>query len=301
MSSTPASFNSSNSFAADTRSIDSLKAAAARDPKSAIKDASRQFESLFMQEVMKSMRASTLASGMMENSATQMGTEMLDSQYATKLSGLPGGLSDAISRQLQRQMGVKADGKADTKTDAAAATNGSGTAATQAVPALAKKGIAAHVQSFIQQHDGDAKTAEAATGIPASFMLAQAAHESGWGRHEITGKGGVKSHNLFGIKATPGWTGKVAEVQTTEYVNGQAQKVTAKFRAYDSYAEAFKDYAKLISGNERYQGAVAQAQTQGAAGFARGLQKAGYATDPQYATKLAQVINTTVRVQRALT
>lgn len=293
MSSTAQSgLNATNSFNTDTRSIDALKAAAARDPKSSIKETARQFESLFMQEVMKSMRASTLASGMMENSATQMGTEMLDTQYAGKLTGLPGGLSDAITRQLQRQMGVQPD--------AAATAKAAGATGNQQVPPLAKKNIAPHVQAFIQQHDGDAKAAEAATGIPASFMIAQAAHESGWGRHEITAKGGAKSHNLFGIKATPGWTGKVAEVTTTEYVNGQPQKVTAKFRAYDNYADAFKDYAKLIGGNERYQSAVAQAQTHGAEGFARGLQKAGYATDPQYATKLAQVINTTVRVQRAL-
>ena len=294
MSSTPSTLGlaASNTLNTDTRSIDSLKASAARDPKSSIKETARQFESLFMQEVMKSMRASTLASGMLENSATQMGTEMLDTQFAGKMTGLPGGLSDAITRQLQRQMGLP--------TDPAKAAAASTATSTQPLPALAKKNIAPHVQSFIQQHDGDAKAAEAATGIPASFMIAQAAHESGWGKHEITAKGGAKSHNLFGIKATPGWTGKVAEVQTTEYVNGQAQKVTAKFRAYDNYAEAFKDYARLIGSNDRYQGAVAQAQSGGAEGFARGLQKAGYATDPNYATKLAQVINTTVRVQRAL-
>ncbi len=291
--------SASNTLATDTRSIDALKASAARDPKGSIKETAKQFESLFMQEVMKSMRASTLSSGMLENSGSQMGTEMLDTQYAGKMTGLPGGLSDAITRQLQRQMGVTPD----SATTAATGTSKAAAAATPTttVPSLTKKNIAPHVQDFIQKHDGDAKAAEAATGIPASFMIAQAAHESGWGRHEITAKGGEKSHNLFGIKATPGWTGKVAEVKTTEYVNGQAQTVTAKFRAYDSYAAAFKDYAKLIGSNDRYQGAVAQAQTGGAEGFARGLQKAGYATDPNYATKLAQVINTTVRVQRALT
>jgi len=270
----------------DTRSIESLRAAAARDPKGNIRETAKQFETLFMQEVMKSMRASTMASGMLDNPGSQMGTEMLDTQFAGKMTGLPGGLSDAIQRQLQRQMGVS-DKSAAPKT-------------LQALPALAKKGIAPHVQTFIQKHDSAAKAAEAATGIPASFMLAQAAHESGWGKHEITAKGGTPSYNLFGIKATSGWTGKVAEVQTTEYVDGKAQKVTAKFRAYDSYQDAFKDYAKLIGSNDRYRNVVAQAQNGSAEGFARGLQKAGYATDPDYANKLAQVINTTVRVQRAM-
>ncbi|CAN5294843.1 flagellar assembly peptidoglycan hydrolase FlgJ [soil metagenome] len=282
-------FNAGNSLSSDTRSIDSLRAAASRDPKSSIKEAAKQFESLFMNEVMKSMRASTLSSGMLENSATQMGTEMLDNQFAGKMTGLPGGLSDAITRQLQRQMGVTPD---------AAATK-----PTQALPALATKHIAPHVQSFIQKHDSAAKAASAATGIPASFMIAQAAHESGWGKREISNKDGSSSFNVFGIKATPGWTGKVAEVLTTEYVDGKAQKVTAKFRAYGSYEEAYKDYAKLMSSNSRYHDVVAKAQVGGAGGaegFARGLQKAGYATDPEYASKLARVINTTVRVQRAL-
>ena len=285
---TQSPFNAGNSLNSDTRSIDSLRAAAARDPKSSIKEAAKQFESLFMNEVMKSMRASTLSSGMLENSATQMGTEMLDTQFAGKLTGLPGGLSDAITRQLQRQMGAAPD---------------TATKSVAPLPTLATKNIAPHVQSFIQKHDAAAKAASTETGIPASFMLAQAAHESGWGKREITAKDGTPSYNVFGIKATSAWTGKVAEVQTTEYVDGKAQKISAKFRAYGSYEEAYKDYAKLMSSNARYHDAVAQAQTGGAGGaegFARGLQKAGYATDPEYASKLARVINTTVRVQRAL-
>lgn len=274
-------------------SLDALKAQASRDPKGTVRETARQFEALFMQEVMKSMRASTLSSGMLDNNATQLGTEMLDTQFAGKLSGLPGGLSDAIQKQLQRQMGM-----ADLSPENI--RRNSQTTLAQALPALATKGIPNHVQSFIQQHDAAARAASAATGIPASFMVAQAAHESGWGKREITGADGTKSHNIFGIKATPGWTGKTVEVQTTEVINGQAHKVMAKFRAYGSYDEAFKDYGRLISGNERYAKVVAQAQSGNAAGFARGLQQAGYATDPAYAEKLAKTIQTTQRVQSTL-
>jgi len=270
----------------DQRSIEALRSAAARDPKSSIRETARQFESLFMQEVMKSMRANTMATGMLDNATTQMGNEMLDTQFAGKMTGLPGGLSEAITRQLQRQMGIS------DKPEAARSV--------QPLPALAKKNVAPHVQSFIQKHDDAAKAAEASTGIPASFMIAQAAHESGWGRREINTKDGQPSFNVFGIKATGSWKGAVAEVQTTEYIDGKAQRVTAKFRAYGSYEEAFKDYAKLISSNQRYSKVVAEAQSGGAKGFAQGLQNAGYATDPEYASKLARVINTTVRVQRAL-
>jgi peptidoglycan hydrolase FlgJ len=273
--------------------LNALKAQASRDPKASIRETAKQFETLFMQEVMKSMRASTLASGMLDNSATQLGTEMLDTQFAGKMSGLPGGLSDAIQKQLARQMGIQDLTPENVQ-------RASRTTLAQALPALATKGIPNHVQSFIQKHDASARAASAATGIPASFMVAQAAHESGWGKREITGADGSKSHNIFGIKATPGWTGKTVDVRTTEVINGQAVKVTAKFRAYGSYDEAFKDYARLLSSNDRYAKAVAQAQNGNAAGFARGLQQAGYATDPAYAEKIAKTIHTTQRVQSTL-
>ena len=274
-------------------SLDALKAAASRDPKGSIREAAKQFESLFMQEVMKSMRASTLSSGMLDNSATQLGTEMLDTQFAGKMAGLPGGLSEAIQRQLQRQMGVQDLSPENVR-------KASQTTLAQALPALATRGIPNHVQGFIQKHDASARAASAATGIPASFMVAQAAHESGWGKREITAADGTKSHNIFGIKATPSWPGKTVEVRTTEVINGQAHKVMAKFRAYGSYDDAFKDYGRLIGSNQRYAKVVAEAQSGNAAGFARGLQQAGYATDPAYAEKLARTIQTTQRVQSTL-
>jgi flagellar protein FlgJ len=149
----------------------------------------------------------------------------------------------------------------------------------------------------VQRHAQVATEVEKATGIPANFMLGQAGHETGWGRYEIKTKGGASSHNLFGIKAGAGWTGKTAEVTTTEYVNGVAQKKVARFRAYDSYADAFKDYARLISESPRY--AKAREQTHSAQAFATGLQKAGYATDPDYAAKVSRAINTTQQIRRA--
>ena len=162
---------------------------------------------------------------------------------------------------------------------------------------------------FVQQHQSAAKAAEAATGIPAAFMVSQAALETGWGRKEIRHGDGSPSFNLFGIKAGGNWKGPVAEITTTEYINGKAQKVVAKFRAYGSYAESFSDYARLMKDSPRYQAAVSKAagtqvaDTTGtradrAAAFAQGLQKAGYATDPAYADKLTRVINTTLRLQR---
>ncbi|MEO7337219.1 MAG: flagellar assembly peptidoglycan hydrolase FlgJ, partial [Caldimonas sp.] len=156
--------------------------------------------------------------------------------------------------------------------------------------------------AFIRQHQDDARQAAAQSGIPGAFLVAQAAHESAWGRHEIRNDDGSTSHNLFGIKAGPGWTGSVAEVTTTEYVDGAPQKVTAKFRAYPSYAASFQDYARMMKESPRYAGVMAQVSVAPTPqSFAQGLQRAGYATDPAYADKLTRVINTTLRMQRAMT
>lgn len=273
--------NAAGSVAADTRSIDALRASAARDPKAAIKETARQFEALFMQQLMKSMREATLSSGLLDNEGSKLGTEMLDTQFATKMAGVPGGLADAIARQLERQMG------------------GTPAATPPAAAADAPVKLSSAQAMFVAGHTKAAQAAEAETGIPATFMVAQAAHESGWGRREIRHADGTSANNLFGIKAGPGWRGPVAEVTTTEYVDGQARKVTAKFRAYASPAESFRDYARLMKTSPRYADVLANAST--AQGFAQGLQKAGYATDPAYAEKLTRVINTTLRLQRAVT
>src|SRR5262249_52437123 len=152
--------------------------------------------------------------------------------------------------------------------------------------------------SFEQAQQDAASAVEKQTGIPATFMIAQAAHETGWGRHEPRNADGTTSYNLFGIKAGSSWNGPVTEATTTEYVGGKAHKVTQRFRAYSSYAESFADYANTIKSNPRYASVVASGHD--AAGFANGLQRAGYATDPHYATKLAKVIATTRRVQGSL-
>ena len=288
-------------LAYDSKSLDALRSRASGDPKGAVKEAAKQFETLFMNELMKSMRSTTLSSGMLDNAGTGMGTEMLDTQFASQMSGRPGGLSDAIMKQLERQMGlspgpIPATGSANTLANTTAAA----ISATPQVTRIPQTGAL----GFVQQHTGAAQEAEAATGIPAAFMVSQAALETGWGRKEIRHADGQPSYNLFGIKAGGSWKGPVAEVATTEYVNGKAQKVMAKFRAYGSYAESFTDYARLMKDSPRYQAAVGGAsaktvaKSDSASAFAQGLQRAGYATDPAYADKLTRVINTTLRLQR---
>ncbi len=150
-------------------------------------------------------------------------------------------------------------------------------------------GAAPAPQSFIEEMQPHAQVAAAATGIPARFILAQAALESGWGRNQIRRADGTPSCNLFGIKAGAGWSGKTVEVPTTEYVDGAPRQLAQRFRAYDSYAEAFADWARLAAGAARY-AAVAAAGTDATA-YAQALQSAGYATDPAYAAKLTRVLD----------
>jgi flagellar protein FlgJ len=144
------------------------------------------------------------------------------------------------------------------------------------------------VREFVNRQWPHAVEASRETGIPAHFILGQAALESGWGRAEIRNADGTPSHNLFGIKAGRGWNGPVANAATTEYVNGNAVKASEAFRSYKSYGEAFLDYARLLRSDGRYAQVLERGQD--AAGFARGLQQAGYASDPMYADKLYRII-----------
>lgn len=325
--SSPTLSGQNNGLTMDLRSLDRLKTASGKSAssQSTIKETARQLEGLFMQELMKSMRATTMNSGMLDNSGTEMGQSMLDTQLATQMTGLPRGLSALIERQLSRQMGVASTG--DTAAPATSLndlparptlslsrTDGDHVTASlplnrtleARLPASTLEAASAAdvkgsrklnpAESFVRKHQEAADAAERATGIPAANILGQAALESGWGKREIRAKDGSNSHNLFGIKATSNWTGKVAEVTTTEYIGGVARKVTAKFRAYDSYEDAFKDHARLLSQSPRYSQAVAQADSVRA--YAQGLQRGGYATDPAYADKLTQVINTALRLQQ---
>ena len=296
----------SNALAVDVQSLNHLKAEAGKNSAAAVRETAKQFESLFMREMIKSMREATMKSGMLDSSQGDLGTDMLDQQLSVQMSGLPGGLSEAIARQLERQMGgAEANLVAPSTLSMSSlqyqrstvASNAASSASSAKISGVASGPGPKGRDDFVEHHSAAAERVAQDSGIPASFMLGQAGHETGWGKSEIKGAGGANSFNLFGIKATKAWTGKVAEITTTEYVNGAAQKVTAKFRAYDSYEDSFKDYARLINNSPRYE--QARAKVDSAVAYATELQKAGYATDPEYARKLSGAINSALRVQRA--
>lgn len=280
------SFAGQRGLVADARSLNQLNTLAGKDSKAAIKETARQFESLFMQELLKSMRDASMKSGLIDNPQSDLGTQLLDQQWGQMMSGVKGGLGELIEKQLSQQMAP-----------AAPVAIMPAPLSTVDLGRAASSKASVNQANFVSKHNQAAEQVSRETGIPASYMIGQAGHETGWGRSEIRKADGGSAFNLFGIKAGPGWKGKVAEVTTTEYINGQPQKVVAKFRAYDSYADSFRDYARLISKSPRY--AEAMNNLHSAQAFASSLQKGGYATDPQYATKLSRAIHTTLNLQRA--
>jgi flagellar protein FlgJ len=152
---------------------------------------------------------------------------------------------------------------------------------------------------FVRKVWPHALLAERTTGVPAAFIVGQAALESGWGRHEIRNANGSPSFNLFGIKAGGAWKGDAAAASTTEYVGGQATRKVERFRSYGSYGEAFQDWAGMMARNPRYSRVLqsgGSVQT-----FAASMQRAGYATDPAYGSKLEKVIQKTLTLQRLVT
>lgn len=313
----------SASLAADSGSVGSLRRAARENTPEGMKAVARQFEALFVNMMMKSMRDATPQDGIFDSSQTRMYTSMLDQELSQHFAKRGIGLADAMLRQMTRnnsafQTNLQQPNGAQGPAPTSAVSGDEQTARQQALsllraydsnepggskqrqtpaadllkaPAAASRSGGsqkAHVRAFQERFASSAERASQATGIPAQFMLGQAALESGWGRREIVTAEGTPSYNLFGIKASKGWKGKTVEVATTEYVNGQVQRKMEKFRAYGSYDEAFQDYARLISTAPRYKNVMANAQDIN--GFAQGLQRAGYATDPNYAAKLTRVI-----------
>jgi flagellar protein FlgJ len=307
----------------DLGQLDALKRQV-RDGKdsAAEKKVAQQFEALFIQMLLKQAHQGPVLSQLFNSSGTRMANSLGDEQMALRLSDPGIGLAQALLAQIQARRGDAAAAKDAAAAQPASASADAGTAAGRSqgaagaadiapgsVPSISALlsmlgGVAAagaavgaavtaiketpeHIRSFVTAMSGAARAASDASGVPLKLMLGQAALESGWGTREIRGADGTPSHNLFGIKAGPGWNGKVVQVLTTEYQDGVARKVMQPFRAYDSYQESFDDYARLISQSQRYQDVMAAPSPEAAA---LQLQDAGYATDPDYASKLISIM-----------
>lgn len=316
--------NLPNRAAFEIKSAQDLRTQFAKNPQEGLKAAAEQFEAMFLQQVMKSMRDTVPQDGLLNSDSSRFYTSLLDQQMAQNMasSGKGIGFARLIEQQLGKNLAAsQASAEQTVPANAAAAGNALPMSAsdgrhlrTQAVPssvptsaayaalqsattsvtnqaagaAMSDADLPLSAREFVGRVWPHAVEASRSTGISPQFLVAHAALESGWGRNEIRQSDGSASHNLFGIKAGKSWNGSSVEAATTEYVGGEAQSTVERFRSYGSYEEAFRDYANLLRNNPRYGGVIG---SQDGAEFAKGLQRAGYATDPAYADKLNRIIN----------
>ena len=295
----------------DLAGLTALKRGAASKDPAAIRQVAQQFESMFTSMMLKSMRDANGPDPVFGSDQEQMYQGMFDDQLALQMSHGKGlGLADMLIRQLQK-MGVAGAaaagaGQADGGQSAAAGQAGSaqtgipvtGTTAggkAGAAANIATQGAsAAEQQSFVRNLWPQAQQAGQQLGVDPRNLIAQAALETNWGRALPQDAGGASSNNLFGMKASRGWAGPSVTAPTQEYTNGTPTQTQAQFRAYGSPSESLQDYVALLQSNPRYASALNTGGNVQA--FAAGLQRGGYATDPDYARKIGALAQSVASV-----
>lgn len=299
----------------DFSGLNALKSQARTDKDQALEEVARQFESLFLSEMLKSMRKAgdVLAEGnYLNGSQSEFYRDMFDSQLSLTMAENQGtGIAEALVRQLRRQIpGVNTNGELlaahkssladydrslpgisprlpEQVAEVASIAEAPATAQQQDVAAQLPEQFESP-EHFVRELLPVAQRISADSGIDPKLMVAQAALETGWGRYMIRGDGNEPSFNLFGIKADSRWSGDKVTITTTEYRGGVSMKEQADFRAYGDYESSFRDYVSFLESNPRYRDVLSSADQPGV--FADKLQKAGYATDPEYADKIRRIM-----------
>ena len=299
------------------------------DPAEAMQKVARQFESLFLKMMLKSMRQASFGNPLFDSSQTDLYRDMFDDQIALDMANGRGiGLADALMKQLSHYTNAREDNSEDAAAigsfqskDAVETVKGGTTPEGNAkavsfgelprmdlsrvIPANNVESL--HTDNEVYEMRGKtmpmnfenpehfihkmlpmAQAAAEELGVSPRVLIAQAALETGWGKAVSQHQDGRSSHNLFNIKADNRWAGESLSKSTLEFDQGVAKRQVAKFRAYDSYAESFKDYVQFLKSNPRYQSALdSVGDTEE---FVSGLQQAGYATDPRYAEKIMDIL-----------
>lgn len=278
----------------DFSGLAELRARAGRDSPEAARETARQFESLFVQMMLKSMRDANAAFG--DGSTDNTYRDMFDQQIALELTRRQGiGLADVLMRQFGLDSGNPTAPPAPSS-GLPAMTPARFT--TMQMPAAAstapmRDGAVADwrpasPEQFLRDIWPHAERAAQRLGVDPRAVAAQVALETGWGQKVVRDGNGLSGNNLFNIKADSRWNGARVTVNTLEFEDGLPQLRQAQFRAYDGIAESFEDYVRFISDNPRYADALRRGPS--AHGFAQSLQDAGYATDPRYAEKLRAIM-----------
>ena len=303
----------SNLSQTDLSRFGALRLDAKQDPDAAMKKVAREFEALFIQMMLKAAREAGGQDGMFDNNESRMYHEMFDDQVALSMADKGSlGMEAMLRRQFAGQLPNTSDGDTASSARQLPARRSfaieslpvAGAAAAANLPELTKwptdntsdVGDSSTVDAmdgarkrFADSIREPAARAAAKLGTTPDILIAQAALETGWGKHVMTGPNGQSSHNLFSIKADPSWDGDTVTRRTLEYMQGRQVKISAGFRAYNGLGQAFDDYVDFIAQNPRYQRALEKAADPRA--YVQELQRAGYATDPHYAQKILQIHN----------
>lgn len=296
----------------DIQGLAGLRNKARQNSPDAAREAAQQFEAVFIQMMLKSMRAaSSSEGGIMDNDQSRMYLELFDQQLALSMAKQGQlGLADQIVKQLG------GESAAQPPRPASATAIGDPLATLRqverirssvAMPATASVRTAAandagHADpvsdapfepsspaAFVRRMWPHAQQAASQLGVAPEVLIAQAAHETAWGKSMPQFTDGRSSNNLFGIKANRSWQGERVVNSTLEFVGGVPVRQRDGFRAYASYADSFNDYARFLQSNPRYSEALNRVED--GAAYLRALQQAGYATDPGYARKIQALMD----------
>lgn len=277
----------------DLNGLAKLKTEAKQKTPEAIKEVAKQFESVFVGMMVKSMRQASLAEGILDSSQSDFYRDMYDQQLSVHLAGEGGiGMADLIARQLSPNQSVDVvknlsveDYQRKGLIKAVDKDNQDGVIKNHGNIVDNKSFTSA--EDFVKKIRPYAEQAAQKLGVDVNVLLSQSALETGWGKAIIKNSDGSNSHNLFNIKADKSWLGQQAKVATLEFKDGVGKKEVAGFRSYSSYQESFEDYVDFIQTNPRYQTAIKM--TDKPEQYMQQLQQAGYATDPNYAKKVMKI------------
>ena len=308
----------------DLHGLDQLKHKLKGDSEDDLRVVAQQFEAIFIQQMLKTMRDASLSEGLFDNNASDFYVDMLDKQMSLNLSTGKGiGLADIIVQQLSNTLNLKPEEEAE-QVNSTKLLLDSGSQVPVSKPLIQREDVVrknissvtsenpidqskvvasghsvylssentaniADPETFIKSLWPLAVNAAQEIGVTPQVLIAQAALETGWGQYIAKDENGNSSHNLFNIKAGSSWQGDTVTLATTELKNGTAVKEYAAFRAYDSYNGGFEDYVALVKHNPRYQQAMVNSASE--KDYVVALQKAGYATDPDYSDKILQIAN----------
>jgi len=294
--------DSSKSIYTDLNGLAQLRSQAGKPTKGTIKEVAAQFEAVFINMMLKTMRdAKVTDEGLFDSQEGNLYQDMFDKQISLDMAHGKGiGLADTIIRQLNANMAVdEQDPSASSaKPLSMGVSRAAAPVATTAKPEQVPSFSVTTPTEFVQRVWPQAKRAAQALGVQPEFIVAQAALESGWGKNLIRSADGAPTFNFFGIKADSSWQGAKVTVPTLE--NDPARglvRQNAAFRSYGSVDAAFDDYVKFLQTNPRYQAALSSSRA--AVDFGGALQQAGYATDPQYSAKINDVL-ASGRIQEAV-